>query len=109
MVWTFLRANMGTMCRVPLSDERSLGKVTRVIRSFYHVLSVAPFLFLLIYFICCTHTTNWVTMCRASLLGQKVKVQGHTGHWNYFCRVRCVAPPLFDQFISYVAHTQPMM
>ena len=84
--------------------KRSKVKVTGVVRSFGCVRSVliGP-----IHFICGTHATHEVRMCRAPFPGQKVKGQGHSGR-SKFCRVRSMAPSLLDRFTSYVVYTQPM-
>ena len=58
-------------------------------------------------FICGTNTIHDWTMCRAPILGQKVKGQGHTGQICVFS-VRFIVLCLFDRFASYVAQIQPM-
>ena len=61
--------------------------------------------FLPIYFICCTHTTHWVTMCRPPLPGQKVKGQCHAGHWNFLPRPLSGSSPIWPIHFIWGTHT----
>ena len=102
-----------TMCRDPIIGQRSRSnrsfqmKVTWVVQSFCHVLSVALSLLdrFTSYVVHTQPMRSWCVAHHFRVKRSEVKV---TRVVRSFCRVRSVAPSLLDRFTSYVVHRQPM-
>ena len=102
-----------TMCRDPILGQRSRSnrsfqmKVTWVVQSFCHVLSVALSLLdrFTSYVVHTQPMRSWCVAHHFRVKRSEVKV---TRVVRSFCRVRSVAPSLLDRFTSYVVHRQPM-
>ena len=87
--------------------QRSKVKVTRVVRSFCCVRSVAPSLFDRI----TSYTTHEGTMCRAPFSDPKVEGQGHMGCSKFLpCPLRGSVPIWLNNFIcgTYTTHEGTM-